>query len=1230
MNKITKSFLALLLLVTGVVSAQAQGWYDASKFNAKDYEGFVAQVVTDPETGEPVVYEKTDWSSGWPPKTITTYPNGDTMYKMTEPAIAAARYDADGDYIEVKSNARPVEDYNCQFWMQIPEELRANGTKIEVSMQAWVDEENGDIQVQPQIHNLADPDGDGNSWLDNSNPKVTFVAGKWTDIKYVFTLNKDQVAEYCFNLSDTNTEKARTYRFKNIQFAAAKPDWYYANEFHAKDYHDKAATYSNDASGQTFFPEPPFVYTEDGGYVEVIATPKGTHGNSTYDAQLFIKIPDEYVGKSTKLTMQVQASKAVEGVSQSYHAGASGAGWGASADPDKKTYPVDFTVGEWTDISVILNTKDVTAKGQLAESQQVNYYVLDLSYGDAEEYITYMFKDVKFDKAQEAWYTDGEIIAKDYTKGDETYTNSDTEKFPLAPYVYDDKGDYVKVISNADPEHDYDSQIWIEIPEAWVGKKVKMTMQVQASKEVTAAAAYHSFPGGNHWGPGAGEGVDFTVGEWTPIERILNTKNVLCNKQQQVKYYVLNLSNDAEAITYQFKDIAWSEAPVDNWVDIVPLQDFEAYTGADDEALYVFEKEEPIGSETYRARIVEGKGKDGGNAIEFRTAENAEQGWYSQLSIRFPYALPNGTKVKITADIKATLNTEGLGGQIWNSGFGSYAGGGPSVKFDAVDEWTAYEQETTVNVDKSWDGSDITPKTLRFWVFDGPGGKAANIYYFDNIRVQVPADVLPFKDAEGQEIEADPLLGKDYPIFKWTDPTSLEYTEELITNGDFEDEDMDAFVAKIATEDDADPQILPIEAVDLEKYAVEGKDGDGRNGIAITALKQSENGSADETQLWVRLNEVLPEGTYYVVEFDVMSTNINEIPTWLDINPGTNSSKDGIAKGAAGSVAVKVAAAGEYLHYTNYCVAPEGGVGSIAFNLAGDKNYKYWFDNFSVKIPADAETEEVDEDLWDATLELNVAIDLGKKTETEGYTEESVKALTDAIADGKAELKNAEADAESLAEAAADIILAIEGLEEAAPELAYTDLTQEMFFQWSAADGTGEAINTSNCDLNLNQDIDQIYGLSTVDYDRFADLSEYATIEVTTAATAEFEPRLLFNRIEDNGTVNQEVPRDAAKFETVVDNEDGTKTYIVDLAAIVAEQGYAHLHAIKRQGWSGTTNVTAIKLGYVGEQPSIPVPTAIEGVETADTVKDGKYFIDGQIVIVKGGVKYNAAGVAIQ
>ena len=193
-------------------------------------------------------------------------------------------------------------------------------------------------------------------------------------------------------------------------------------------------------------------------------------------------------------------------------------------------------------------------------------------------------------------------------------------------------------------------------------------------------------------------------------------------------------------------------------------------------------------------------------------------------------------------------------------------------------------------------------------------------------------------------------------------------------------------------------------------------------------------------------------------------------------------------------------------------------------------------------------------------------------------------------------------------------------------ELAYTDLTPEMFFQWSATDETAEAISTSPCDYNIATSTGQPYGLSTVNEDRFADLSAYSTIELT---ATEGEPRLLFNRLVAEGTVYAEVPRDKDKYETVVENEDGSKTYIVDIAAIVAEYGFAHLHAIKGANWQNTT-VNSIKLGYVGDAPEIPVPTNINGVEDGASVKDGKYFINGQIVIVKNGKQYNANGVELK
>ena len=240
-------------------------------------------------------------------------------------------------------------------------------------------------------------------------------------------------------------------------------------------------------------------------------------------------------------------------------------------------------------------------------------------------------------------------------------------------------------------------------------------------------------------------------------------------------------------------------------------------------------------------------------------------------------------------------------------------------------------------------------------------------------------------------------------------------------------------------------------------------------------------------------------------------------------------------------------------------------------------------------------------------------------TPAEGY---ELDALT--VVAGETAVEVAEDNTFTMPAAAVTVTATFKEIEAA---LAYTDLTNELFFHWNAADETAEALEASNCDFNIGTSTGQVYGLSTVNHDRFADLSAYNTIELT---ATEGEPRLLFNRIENEGTVFAEVPRDKDKYETVVDNGDGSKTYIIDIAAIVAEYGFAHLHAIKGANWANTT-VTEIKLGYAGEKPALPIPTAIEGVETAeDALQDGKYFINGQIVIVKNGVKYNAAGVAIK
>ena len=152
------------------------------------------------------------------------------------------------------------------------------------------------------------------------------------------------------------------------------------------------------------------------------------------------------------------------------------------------------------------------------------------------------------------------------------------------------------------------------------------------------------------------------------------------------------------------------------------------------------------------------------------------------------------------------------------------------------------------------------------------------------------------------------------------------------------------------------------------------------------------------------------------------------------------------------------------------------------------------------------------------------------------------------------------------------------GVVEEKPELVYEDLTADMFKSWTAADASGEETGAAGCAYVIGESTGMPYGDGNVYYLNYADLSEYAAIELV---ATEGEPRLLFNRVEDNGTVNVELPRDAATYETVVDNGDGSKTYTIDIAKIVETYGFAHLHAIKGANWANTT-VTSIKVGKVG------------------------------------------------
>ena len=151
-------------------------------------------------------------------------------------------------------------------------------------------------------------------------------------------------------------------------------------------------------------------------------------------------------------------------------------------------------------------------------------------------------------------------------------------------------------------------------------------------------------------------------------------------------------------------------------------------------------------------------------------------------------------------------------------------------------------------------------------------------------------------------------------------------------------------------------------------------------------------------------------------------------------------------------------------------------------------------------------------------------------------------------------------------------------------------LTQDMFYKWSGVDANAEIVGNGNGDYILNNSTGLAYGHGSVLYDCYADLSAYSKLIVTASAG---EPRFIFNREahpENQGNIPFEYPKDkdteGKKFETVVDNGDGTKSYIIDLKSITAVSGYAHLNCIKGANWAKVT-VTSMEL--------IPDGKAVDG-----------------------------------
>ena len=914
----------------------------------------------------------------------------------------------------------------------------------------------------------------------------------------------------------------------------------------------------------------PATYVADGDYVEVktLANPV-----DPWDNQFFIQIADAAPEGKFSMNDQVKLTFQVMAIPENTALETISCDGQFHRSPDGAGYIGNIDGGN-VEITKMNDWIDVE-KTLVIKNLDATQYCLNLSKDPAS--ITYRFKDIKaeYTRGMDDWYNNNVVVAKDPAV---EYEDGKSYEFPAAPYVYDAKGNgYAEVKTMANPTKEWASQIFFTIPENLAGKQVAISMKVKASKAVTAKAQRHQDNTGSTYMDNYPDAnIDFTT-EWNKVSVIVDTKKENGEAVDIAKCFVLNLAVDAEALTFDFDSLKFEQyfAPVDYGELIeIPLEgtvvmerDFTKETS------YTHSPNWANNKDGYTDKLIVGEGLE--------IVNTADQGmWDSQFFIMEGFNLVGGRDYAV----RYTLKYEGDGGDMQIN----------------MGDWTNNDQ----GVETLAAGPIYTQMVRLFPSFKGDATGAHVFFQSGAIKGRMIVEKVEVIDVTPKYDEMD-----------WSD--------NILKNGDLKGDDMSEFVLK--NNDVEDPEMLL-----AEKSAI----GDGFEiGIETAARPTNEDGSVGgndhDAQFFVRLPYVLPKGTLFNLEFDLYAEEINTLTIAAHAEPG---------QWKANISSVKTDPSVDAVHFQEYLTAPAD-MRTIAFNLAVETKATYGFSNFKVQIvkddqaAIDAATADADATtLWPETLALNEACYAGRTTETEGkgYSEDLVKALTDAIAAGKAALAPADGDPaptkESLTAAAKAITDAIAAL--APKEAKVADLTADMYHKWTGIDGSAAIADPddANCDYVLDSETGCAYGNSNINIStstQYADLGEWDYLTIVVASD---NPRLFFNQndVADQGG-NILVPVTDANY--VVSNENGVIIY--DLAKFKADNGFVHLNAIKASAYNTQVNITEMKLATV--EPYKPIATAIEGVETAeDAVKDGKYFINGQIVIVKNGVKYNAAGVAIK
>ncbi|MDE7117654.1 MAG: hypothetical protein K2O61_03305, partial [Bacteroidaceae bacterium] len=287
---------------------------------------------------------------------------------------------------------------------------------------------------------------------------------------------------------------------------------------------------------------------------------------------------------------------------------------------------------------------------------------------------------------------------------------------------------------------------------------------------------------------------------------------------------------------------------------------------------------------------------------------------------------------------------------------------------------------------------------------------------------------------------------------------------------------------------------------------------------------------------------------------------------------GTETSEQTVKIAEAGEGLVDITFSGFKFPVLPFTV-PEFTISNVAAETADDGSITYAAGNFQVEVPS------------------------GMMSAYYNGTLEGVQASAEATPLFKLVISNATTD-EVYFGADQDAIDAYKASFEPEPELAWVDLTDDMYHEWTGVDANAEI--TSNApafEKNIGNEVGggtTVYGNGSVAAKTYAALADYKALKVTRSNETGGVPRLLFGRSEDNSQDFIEIADVQSPY--IKATEDDGLTWIIDLDKIKAEKdGLANLNVIK-VSWGGAATITSIQLGKVAEEEVPEIAISVERI----------------------------------